>query len=107
MGQTASAELAELTECVIDPPQNVASRIRAEGSRDVTRTRGAEIKGNHGDAEPGGRGKVSQRTSGEYVKYQKEQPESRGRVEPYRGNARVDTASKRSRRGGECCQECG
>ena len=23
MGQTASAELAELTECVIDPPQNV------------------------------------------------------------------------------------
>ena len=24
MGQTASAELAELTECVIDPPQNVS-----------------------------------------------------------------------------------
>ena len=24
MGQTASAELAELTECVIDPPRNVA-----------------------------------------------------------------------------------
>ena len=23
MGQTAGAELAELTECVIDPPQNV------------------------------------------------------------------------------------
>ena len=24
MGQTASAKLAELTECVIDPPQNVS-----------------------------------------------------------------------------------
>ena len=24
MGQTASADLAELTECVIDPPQNVS-----------------------------------------------------------------------------------
>ena len=26
MGQTASAELAELTECVIDPPQNVTNK---------------------------------------------------------------------------------
>ena len=45
MGQTSSVELAELTECVIDPPQNVSKESAQKEAEMLTRTRGADIKG--------------------------------------------------------------
>ena len=106
MGQTASAELAELTGCVIDPPQNVSKKSEQKEAEMLPERVALRLKETSQMPSNGEEESFLKELAESMEKIIKEQPESRERVVSYRGNVRVDTASKRNGRGRECCPEC-